>query len=39
MERWFTPSNCFDQNLTENFKFKIKLGHGKVIDPPDIAVQ
>ena len=32
MERWLTP--CItDQNLTENFKFKLQPGHGKMIDP------
>ena len=32
MERWLTP--CItDQNLTENFKFKLQPGHGMMIDP------
>ena len=33
MERWLTPPNIADHNLTENFKFKIYPGHGKMIDP------
>ena len=32
MERWLTP--CItDQNLTENFKFKLQPGHGKMNGP------
>ena len=38
MEKWLTPI-VTNQNLTENFKFKIYLGHGKMIDPPNIDDQ
>ena len=34
MERWLTPLIVTNQNLTENFKFKIKCGHGNMIKPP-----
>ena len=27
------PLIVTDQNLTENFKFKLQSGHGKMIDP------
>ena len=33
------PSIFADQNLTENFKFKIKPGHWKMIDPPIVTNQ
>ena len=33
------PHIVTDQNLTENLKFKNALGHGKMIDHPNIANQ
>ena len=37
MERWLTPFIVTNQNLTENFKIKIKCGHGNMIKPPPIV--
>ena len=37
MERWLTPLIVTNQNLTENFKFKIKCGHGHMIKPPPLS--
>ena len=28
------PLIVTDQNLTENFKFKLQSGHGKMVDSP-----
>ena len=37
METWLTPPLSLTSNLTEKFKFKIKCGHGNMINPPPIV--
>ena len=39
METWLNPPTVTNQNLTDNFKFKIKCGHGNMIKPPIVTNQ